>query len=122
MNVSCARCPKVLALEFTVGGSEVDEDEDPSVDVAENAGAVLFVCKDCLTGREMWERACRSAAAMLDACEEGVANLDMIFGRIPAARENPEFKARYASMRESAETARTALETLLAHGPPFESE
>ena len=114
MNESCSRCAKVLALEVTVD-DQVVEDDEVSVDVID--GAVLYVCNDCLTNREVWQRACQGAAAGLDACDESIARYEMVLRAHPKAREDPTYKAAYAQVQEQAQEARETLVALMRHDP-----
>ena len=109
MKLSCARCSKVTALEL------VDADGDPVEEGEVHAdGLLIYVCPECMTDAEAVEQARRSAARMLDVAEDCIADYDMVADRVPALRENPEFKAAYADAQAKAAEAKATLEALNA--------
>ena len=116
MNVSCSRCQKVLELEVMIDGVPSDG-EEISIEVVDCRGLVLFACTDCMSDREVWMKACQSAVVLLEASEESIAMLEMVFERIPATTDDSEFKANYAEAQKQAALARETLATLLAHEP-----
>jgi hypothetical protein len=115
MNVSCKRCSRVMTLE--IDGVDVDDDDDVSVDIAGGAGMVIYVCVECATARELWQRMAESAAKALEQAEEAISAIEMVMSRIPGARDNPQFQADHAHAQETAEGMRRALDVLLANEP-----
>jgi hypothetical protein len=116
MNVSCMRCSRVMTLEI-----EGVDDDDVSVDIADGAGMVMYVCLDCATPRELGQRLAESAAKALEQAEEAISAIEMVMERIPGTRDHPKFQADYAHAQETAVRMRAALEALLSIEPGEES-
>jgi hypothetical protein len=85
------------------------EDDAITVEIADNAGVIVAVCNDCLTNRELVHKTMQSLAHLLELGEEHLANMDMVFSRVPEMRDNPEAKAQYAQVRARVEEARKHL-------------
>lgn len=110
MRMSCVRCQRVLAVEVTVDDTTYDSEDDAiTVEIADNAGVIVAVCNDCLTNRELVHKTMQSLAQLLELGEEHLANMDMVFERIPEMRDNPEAKAQYAQVQARVEEARKHL-------------
>lgn len=133
MNMSCARCGKVLALEVTIAGedrtySAAQDDftgtrDEFQVEVATPPGGILTaVCLDCITQREALTRMMQLAAQMLQLNEEYVANMEMACERVPALADDPDVKASVALARERAAEARAQLAVLADAEAQLEEE
>lgn len=108
-TVNCLRCGKMAALTFTDESGGTMEAEEVDVD-----GLLTYVCRECMTDEEALLLARQSAAKLLDAAEEALASLEMIFNRIPNVRDDPRFKESYAEAQRHAEQARATLRALLS--------
>lgn len=119
LTMACSRCQAVVPLEVEVDGETYDADspEEVEVDVAAGKGVLLVVCADCVTPREAWQKLMQGAARVMDLAEQEMANLQMVMERIPAAREDPKFKGRYAHAQETYDKFKAAMEALLANEP-----
>jgi hypothetical protein len=108
--MSCVRCQRVLVVEVTVDDTPYDSEDDAiTVEIADNAGVIMAVCNECLTNRELIHKTMQSLATLLELGEEHLANMNMVFERIPEMRDNPEAKAQYAQVQARVEEARKHL-------------
>lgn len=109
-QIACMRCSKLAELQFSEedGGLLFDE-----IEVSVEHGILAYICEECMTDEEVVAAARRSASALLDAAEEQMASLEMIFERIPKTKDDPRFKEQYAEAQRLMNEARIALQALL---------
>lgn len=109
MNIACARCGTLGLLKAM--DDDVEEIENvTNIDTSD--GMIQFICKECMTDEEVTTKARQSAVALLDAAEEMVSNMEMIFERVPGMKDDPDSKQAYAEAQEHAERARATLTAL----------
>ena len=109
-NLACARCGRLGQIEVADDMGEVFPDLEVSVPAG--SGMLLFVCGECMTDEESVQKLRQSAVAMLDAAEELISSMEMIFERVPGMKDDPEAKEAYATAQEQAATARAYLAAL----------
>jgi hypothetical protein len=107
-TMACARCGRLG--QITVQDEEGQEFPDLTASVPE--GILIYVCDECMTDQEAVQRARRSCVAMLDAAEELVSSMEMIFERIPTMKDDPEAKRAHAEAKAKADEARAMLAAL----------
>lgn len=127
--LSCARCTKVLRVVVTVDDATYGEDpeieESIDIDLVDGdgkiSGVLWAICGECLTTREAWQHLAQTASRAVTFCEDVIRDLDMVMERIPALRDNPEAKARYAKVQQQLIEHQAMLQALLENEPEEES-
>lgn len=107
-DIACLRCSSVATI---VVSDDAGMAIDGTADVEH--GMLAYICQTCMTEDEILMNAKKSAVTLLDAAEETIAGMKMIFERIPAFKDDPRFKEQYAQAEKMATQARSALAALM---------
>jgi hypothetical protein len=118
------RCHAVVPLEVEMEGETYgpDSTEDILVEVEAGKGVLLAVCAECVTPREAVEKLAQTAARALDLAEQELAWLQMVYDRIPDAKDNPRFKQRHATAQAHADRWRGVLAGIMEAEIPEDDE
>jgi hypothetical protein len=109
-TIACLRCNTLVQVEITDEQGATVSDEELTVEVPAGQGMLAVICPDCMTDAECIQLLRKSAAGLIDAAEEGMANMDeVIFRAQPHLRDHPTFKAQYTHFQQEAERARAML-------------